>query len=254
MRNRVWMAIVVVVIGVSSCNLPSSQTTETPASTPAPLLDTPTSSISTLTPVPIDTLISVAFPTVTSTSTPSVFLASPKDQPVNCRFGPATSYNVIGALNLGRQAEIIGRNADSTWWFVRNPTDPSTSCWLSAEFVETVGDVQSLPVITPLENMVTGVQVRVDPPVLNVACNDLPQVVTISALITASGPTIVTWHWESSVGVVSSDKQILFEAGDTKTVQDYYQVSGINDYIVQVQTTLPNIMTGEASFKVVCTP
>jgi len=37
-------------------------------------------------------------------------------------------------------------------------------------------------------------------------------------------------------------------------VQDYYQVSGVNDYIIQVQTTLPNIMTGQASFKVVCTP
>ena len=173
---------------------------------------------------------------------------------MNCRFGPATSYNVIGALNLGRQAEIIGRNADSTWWYVRNPSDPSTSCWLSAEFVETVGDVQSLPVVTPLENMVTGVQVRVDPQVINVACDALPQVVTISAQITASGPAIVTWHWESSAGVVSPDKQVLFEAGDTKTVQDYYQVNMISDYIVQVQTTLPNIVTGQASFKVVCTP
>ena len=254
MRNRFWMAIMVVVIGVSSCNLPSSQTTETPTSTPAPLLDTPTSSISTLTPVPIETLINVALPTLTSTSTPSVFLASPKDQPVNCRFGPATSYNVIGALNLGKQAEIIGRNADSTWWYVRNPSDPSTSCWLSAEFVQTVGDVQSLPVVTPLENMVTSVQVRVDPPVINVACDDLPQVVTISALITTSGPAIVTWHWESSAGVISPDKQILFEAGDTKTVQDYYQVNMISDYIVQAETTLPNIVTGQASFKVVCTP
>jgi hypothetical protein len=31
-------------------------------------------------------------------------------------------------------------------------------------------------------------------------------------------------------------------------------VTSINDYRVQVQTTLPNIMTGQASFKVVCTP
>jgi hypothetical protein len=64
----------------------------------------------------------------------------------------------------------------------------------------------------------------------------------------------VLWHWESSTGVVSPEKQILFEVGDTKMVQDYYQVTGINDYRVQVQTTLPNIMTGQASFKVVCTP
>lgn len=254
MRNRFWMASLVVVIGVSSCNLPSSRTTETPTSTPVPMLDTPTSGISTLTPVPIETLVDFQIPTFTPTSTPGVFLASPKDQPVNCRFGPETSYNVIGALDLGRQAEIIGRNADSTWWYVRNPSNPSTSCWLSADFVLTVGDVQSLPVVTPLQNMVTSVQVRVDPPVLNVACDALPQVVTISAQITASGPAIVTWHWKSSTGVVSPDKQILFEAGDTKTVQDYYQITAISDYVVQVETTLPNIAMGQASFKVVCTP
>ena len=147
MRNRFWIAVITAIIGVSSCNLPASPTTETATSTLAPLLDTPTSSSPTPTPVPFETLVNLEPPTVTPTSTPSVFLASPRDQPVNCRFGPATSYAVIGALILGRQAEIIGRNDDSSWWFVRNPSDPSTSCWLSAEFVDTVGDVQSLPVV-----------------------------------------------------------------------------------------------------------
>jgi len=160
----------------------------------------------------------------------------------------------VGALVLGRQAQIIGRNADSSWWYVRNPSDPSTSCWLSAEFVDTVGNVQALPVVNAPVIMVTNVQVLVDPPVMNVACDALPQVVTITARITASGPSTVVWHWQSSTGFVSPDKNVLFVVGDTKTVQDYYQVNGVNDYIVQVQTSLPNIMTGQASFKVVCTP
>lgn len=254
MRNRLWMAILTALIGVSSCNMPASQTTVTPESTLPPLLDTPTSSVPTLTPVPLETLVDFELPTLAPTSTPSVFLASPKDQPVNCRFGPGTSYVVIGALIIGRQAEIIGRNEDSSWWYVRNPSDPSTSCWLSAAFVETVGDVQSLPVASAPIIMVTGVSVSIEPPVLNVACDALPQTVVITARITSSGPATVTWHWASSAGVVSPDKQILFEVGDTKTVQDYYQVNRVSDYIVEVQTTLPNIMTGQASFKVVCTP
>ena len=254
MRNRFWIAVIAAIIGVSSCNLPASQTTETPASTITPLLDTPTSSSPTATVVPLETLVSLELPTIAPTSTPSMILASPKDQPVNCRFGPATSYAIIGALLLGRQAEVIGRNTDSTWWYVRNPSDPSTSCWLSAEFVVTVGDVQSLPVVGPPEIMVTGISVSIEPSVINVACDDLPQTVIITARITASGPSTVIWHWSSSSGVVSPDKQILFEAGDTKTVQDYYQVNRVSDYIVQVQTTLPTIATGQASFKVVCTP
>ncbi len=254
MRNQLWIAVIALIFAMSSCNMPTTQTTETPASAPTPRLDTPTSSISAITPIPVETLVDIELPTITPTSTPSVFLASPKDQPVNCRFGPETSYAVIGALIVGRQAEIIGRNQDSTWWYVRNPSDPSTSCWLSAEFVETVGNVQSLPVVNPPEIMVTNVYVTIDPPVLNVACDAFPQVVVISAQITASGPSTVVWHWESSAGIVSPDKSVLFEAGDMKIVQDYYQVNGVNDYMVKVQTTLPNIMTGQASFKVVCTP
>lgn len=254
MRNRFWIVVVAASIGMSSCNMPASQTTETSASTATPRPDAQVSSPSASTPVAIATSISIELPTVTTTSTPSIFLASPRDQPVNCRFGPGTSYTVTGALLLGMQAEIIGRNEDSTWWYVRNPSNPSTSCWLSAEFVSTIGAVQSLPVVNSPEIMVTSVLVSVEPVVINVACDALPQVVTINAQITASGPSTVVWHWASNAGAVSQDKQILFEAGDTKTVRDYYQVSAIKDYIIQVQTTLPNIMTGQAAFKVVCTP
>jgi hypothetical protein len=155
---------------------------------------------------------------------------------------------------LGRQAEVIGRNSDSTWWYVRNPSDPSNSCWLSAEFVQLTGDGQSLPVVGPSEIMVTGISVSVEPSVINVACEALPQTVVITAHITSSGPSTVTWHWSSSSGVVSQDKQVLFVAGDTKIVQDYYQVNRVGDYIVQVHTTLPNVATGQTSLKVVCTP
>lgn len=254
MRNTYSIAIMAIVIGASSCNLPTPKTTAIPVTGTTPILDTPTSSMATPSLLPVETLGDFELPTATPTSTPNVFLASPKDQPVNCRFGPGTSYAIIGALLLGRQAEIIGRNEDSTWWYVRNPSDPSTSCWLSAEFVQTVGDVQSLPLVNSPEIMVTGVYAQVDPPVLNVACDALPQVVTINAQITASGPSTVVWHWTSSTGYTSPDKEVLFVAGDTKWVQDYYEVSLISDYIIQVQTTLPNIMTGQASLKVVCTP
>jgi hypothetical protein len=102
--------------------------------------------------------------------------------------------------------------------------------------------------------MVTSINVRVDPPSLNVACDAFPQVVTISADITTTGPASVIWHWEVSSGLISDDKNLLFEEGTTKTVQDYYQVNGVNDYLVKVQTTLPNIMSGQSTFRVVCTP
>src|SRR6266542_3341804 len=254
MENRLWIAVVLFALAAPSCNLPGNQVATSLPVTGQATLEAPTSSVSTSTPIPIETLLTLELLTITPTSTASIALASPKDQPVNCRFGPAISYAAIGALNLGRQAEVIGKNSDSSWWYVRNPSDPSTSCWLSAVFVDVVGNVESLPVVSPPDIMVTSINVSIEPPAMNVACDAFPQVVIISAQITATGPSKVVWHWESSTGVISPDKSLVFEAGDVKTVQDYYQVNRVDDYLVKVQTTLPNIMIGQASFKVVCTP
>src|SRR6185436_3517917 len=211
MKSVLCTAVVIFVLASSSCNLPTDQLAETPIPSIQPTLDTPTLTISTPTPIPIETLLTLEPATLTPTSTPSTILASPKDQPVNCRFGPGTSYAVAGALNPGRQAEIIGRNLDSSWWYVRNPSNPSTSCWLAASATDTVGNVESLLVVNPPEIMVTGISVTVDPPAMNVACDAFPQAVVLSAQITTNGPSIVTWRWESSAGTVSDEKNLLFE-------------------------------------------
>src|SRR5512139_3178353 len=99
MRRRLLIVVLVLLLGLSSCNLPG--TTATPLSQPTPVTP-PTSTVSP-TAMPIETLLAAAeLPTITPTSTPQISLASPKDQPVNCRFGPDTSYAIIGALILGR--------------------------------------------------------------------------------------------------------------------------------------------------------
>lgn len=254
MKGFLCSAIVILAFSLSACNVPGEQIIESPIPSTQPTLGTPTPSIPTSTPFPIETLLTFDPPTITPTSTPSTILASPKDQPVNCRFGPGTSYAVAGALIVGRQAEIIGKNVDSSWWYVRNPSNPATSCWLAASATDTAGNVESLPVVNPPEIGVTGINVSIDPPAMNVACGAFPQVVVISAQITTSGPSIVTWRWESSAGTISDEKSLLFEEGTTKTVQEYYQVNSANDYSIQIRTLLPNVLIGQAHFKVTCTP
>lgn len=252
MKRRFWI-LSLILFTASSCNYPGTPTETTPPSTPTPALPTP--DISTPTVISSETIIpEVELPTPEPTSTPLITLASPIEQPVNCRFGPDISYTIVGALNPGRQAEVIGRNKDLSWLFVRNPSDPSTSCWLSVNYITVVGDVGSLPVVGPPEIMVTSVKVSVDPPAMNVACDALPQNVVISAQITTNGPSVVIWQWESSAGRKSPEKELLFEEGGVKTVQDYYQVDRVADYSIQVKTLLPNSVTGETTFKVVCTP
>ncbi|HSK66058.1 MAG TPA: hypothetical protein VK888_03955, partial [Anaerolineales bacterium] len=143
---------------------------------------------------------------------------------------------------------------DVTWVYVRNPSDPSNNCWLSVDFIELNGDTALLPVVGPPEIVVTDIQVSVDPSAMNVACDAFPQSVIISAEITTNGPSVVTWFWESSVGVRSDQKQLLFEAGGTKLAQDFYQVDRAGDYSIRVGSIVPNLRTGEATFKAICTP
>ena len=249
--------IFLLVIIVSSCNSTETLPTNPPAA--SPLSNTPIATVVpvTETPIPIETLLALAeLPTATetSTSTPSVTLASPREQPVNCRVGPDISYAIIGALLVGNQAEVIGKNPDITWLYVRNPSDPSNNCWLSVDFINVDGPVELLPVVGPPEIMVTSVKVSVEPPAIYVACDAFPQNVVINTQITTNGPTIVSWFWQSNIGKSSPEKQVLFEAGDSTLVQDYYQIDRAGDYSMRVQTLVPNIMTAEATFKAICTP
>lgn len=250
MLRRFWILTLIIVM--ASCNYPGSPTA-TPL--PTPTLDPVTETIAPPATVSAETLTAeFTLPTPIPSSTPSITLASPREQPVNCRFGPDISYAIIGALVPGRQAEVIGKNIDITWLFVRNPSDPSTSCWLSVDFINVEGNVELLPVVGPPEIRVTSIQVSVEPAAMNVGCEALPQSVLISAEITTNGPSVVIWQWESSAGRISDEKQVLFESGGTKTVQDYYQVDRVADYSVQVRTLLPNTAVGSANFKVICTP
>ena len=130
MRNYYWIVNAVMFLTLAACNFPSD---ETPLSTPT--TDSPPSALSTPTPIPIETLLALPTSTTAPTVTPSLSVAFTNDALVNCRSGPATSFSVIGELKSGRQAEVIGKSADLAWWYVKNPSDPSTSCWLFADVV-----------------------------------------------------------------------------------------------------------------------
>jgi hypothetical protein len=233
---------------LTACNLPSA------VATPPPAVTQPTAD-RTLTPIPIETLLTFPVRTVTPTSTPTLVIAYPLSAPVNCRSGPGTSYSVVGELRIGRQAELVGKSADLAWWYVKNPGDPSTFCWLAADFTVTEGNVDSLAVVGPPEIRVTAVNVSVDPQVMNVSCSGFPRLVTVNVQITTNGPATVLWRWEEvNTGDISVEQNILFDEGGTRSAQDLYQVKSARDYRMIVRTLQPNEVTGEATFKAVCTP
>lgn len=251
MKSHTWIVLAALIL--TSCNLTVPEPTATPLPpTPIPASSTPEPSTPTL--PSIETLLAIDTPTPVPTATSSIILAAPRDQPVNCRFGPEISYAIVGALIVGRQAEVIGKSIDAAWWYVRNPSDPSTNCWLSGDFVAVTGNVDALPVVSPPEIGVTNIRVVVEPASRNVACSAFPQTVGALGQITVNGPTIVTWRWEASNGYTSSEQTLLFETEGTKEVSGLLTVGSANDYWVNLHVLIPNEWSGGANFKITCLP
>jgi hypothetical protein len=251
--KRNWIIFVTLFWIVTACNLPNQT-----INTPLPTLETdrPSQISFTPTPVPLETLLARATPTFlpTAVRTPRLALASPINQPVNCRYGPSTAYAVVGGLDVGDQAEIVGKNIDVTWWVVKNPNDPSTLCWLAADLVVTAGNTDLLPVVSAPPAQVTAIQITTDPPSLNVACNSFPRYVTVNADIIANGPTTVTFRWETSEEEMINADSLLFLEADSKSAFIYYRITTAKDYWIQVHILSPNDTSNRITFKATCTP
>ena len=250
MRNHLWIAFVVLVL--TACNLLSDGTPPTPI--PTLELVTPTTSSPTPTLVPIETLLALPSPTFAPTSTSEAAIVSPLAEPVNCRYGPSVAYLVIGGLDVGAQAEMVGRSADSQWWYVRNPSNPSINCWLSASVTETVGNVEALPVVEAPLAIVTKIDVQVNPITMSVPCASFPNYVTATAEIFTNGPTNILWRWESSEGEIFDKDPLLYLEGSSQLVQLYYRVNGADNYWLDVHILSPNDTTSRAYFKITCVP
>lgn len=63
---------------------------------------------------------------------------------VNLRSGPGTDYEIVGTLSSGQSSEIVGRNADSSWWQV---SAPAGLAWVAASMVTANNVDASLPVV-----------------------------------------------------------------------------------------------------------
>ncbi len=193
-------------------------------------------------------------PTIVPTPTiPRVIVQVPGD-PVNCRFGPGTVYEKINELRNGQAMRAAGRNDTSTWWYVRDPGNPDGFCWVSADLTKVQGEAEQLPVIAPPFVTVTKVDLRVEPNRILVNCDQFPQTVFFEAQVTTNGPTLFTWKWEASTGVMSDIGTFVFEEAGTQAINEYYRINAPNEYWVKLYVLTPNEMIEQVNFPVSCTP
>ncbi len=89
-------------------------------------------------------------PTDTPTATPTLpppMVSVSLD--TNCRSGPGKIYDMTGSLLVGQTAEVIGREAGSQYWVIRDPKNPANICWVWGYYATITGDTARLPVFTP---------------------------------------------------------------------------------------------------------
>lgn len=172
----------------------------------------------------------------------------------NCRFGPGVVYLTLNEISNGRTLTAVGRNDTSTWWQVEDPINPGGHCWVSSEVTDEEGDTSLLPIVPAPFVTVTKVDLRVEPNRIVVGCSQFPQTVFFEAAITTNGPTLLTWQWEASNGVISDVGTLIFEEAGTQLINEFYRINAPNEYWVKLKILSPNELVEQVSFPVSCTP
>jgi hypothetical protein len=86
-------------------------------------------------------------PEPTNTSTPAgVWLTI--TQNTNCRVGPAAYYRLVTSLTAGQTVEATGKNPYNDYFYVVNPDNPNSFCWVWGQYATVAGSTDILPVYT----------------------------------------------------------------------------------------------------------
>ena len=97
------------------------------------------------TPVPpTETPIDLPTATLAFTATLSVPMVQVSVN-TNCRTGPGAIYDLVSALLVSQEAEVVARNADGSYWVIPNPGGAGT-CWLWGFYATVEGPTAGLPV------------------------------------------------------------------------------------------------------------
>src|SRR5690349_19900525 len=153
MKSRSSLFVLALVLAMLACNLPSNGATQTPTLA----IFTPANTQPVSTSRPALRLSPANTPPATSTSTPKIPLAIPKEVAVNCRLGPGVGWIVLSGLSVGASSQIVGKSGDGAWWYIVDPFNSSRKCWVAGSVTTTAGNVAGIPVVEAPQAMVTKV-------------------------------------------------------------------------------------------------
>jgi hypothetical protein len=121
------------------------QTVPTRTPTPEPVTPTVATPTHTRTPVPPSRTATPETPTPSMTPTPTATLAMlTVDVDASVHSGPGETYAVVGSLEAGDTADVVGRNAEGSWWQI---VFQGSTVWISDAVVTVNAEAYNVPVV-----------------------------------------------------------------------------------------------------------
>ena len=166
-KKMILAVLAVILLVMPGCNLPSvpGQATETSQGQAVPVETQAAALVATVyaqtaranagtasqaaqaTDTPEFTFTPSFTPSATFTLTPSTPMVS-VSVATNCRSGPTPQYALLGVLQVGESAEVVGRSVLTDTMIIKLPSKPEVTCWLWAQNAILSGDISKLPIVS----------------------------------------------------------------------------------------------------------
>jgi hypothetical protein len=236
---------------------------KTPVATnTSPESSIPTASLTVL--PPTDTPIIIPTNTFSPSNTPIPLITLTPTEPTihatvntNCRLGPGSTYDVTGFLLVGDFAKVIGRNSNSTWWYIQNPDNLSKYCWVWNQSTIVEGNLSIIPVITPVATVTPSL------PVITLSSSAAPTNYTgpcpvnivLTGKIKTSLPADITYKWAANFSYPFVTHDFTFDVAGSETFTDTIAISSDTAGYVRFRVYSPyEVKADRIDLVINCTP
>ncbi len=259
-KPRFVLCALLIGILIVGCNLPAAGPTAVSATDTAIPTAAEAADVQTDTPAPI--------PTITVAPSPSAPMASPSNQAVNCRSGPALGWGVLTLVQFGQSVEIVGKNVDASWVEVKNPAVAGGVCWVSAGVVTITGNLNSVPMVAaPIPPTSLPTSQVVLSPVSSISmslsdtsisvpgCVGAPAQIKIYATIWVNQAVTLRWHFSTQQrGDLQSHALILSKATGKDVSDSFAPKLKAGTYWVRLEIDGVDLsgMDSEVTYKIKC--
>ncbi len=146
-RKQLLFVPALLILAALACNAPSAQGNPAAATITALAATIQAQNAPGSTDTPASAVLPAGAATVTLTPTPSVPIVT-VSQATNCRSGPGIDYDLLGAVNVGQTAVVVGKYTPGNYVIINNLNGVGT-CWLWGQYATVSGNTTGLPEMTP---------------------------------------------------------------------------------------------------------